>query len=63
MNERTRQQMRETRGLVDSLVGYIENSLQEGKVDDKVRPENQHSNVVLANMLALSRCDRVAFTK
>ncbi|KAK9971691.1 hypothetical protein ABG768_025045 [Culter alburnus] len=35
VNERTRQQMRETRGLVDSLVGYIENSLQEGKVDDK----------------------------
>lgn len=55
--------MRETRGLVDSLVGYIENSLQEGKVDDKVRPENRHSNVVLANMLALSRCDCVEFTK
>ncbi|XP_051755985.1 plakophilin-3 isoform X1 [Ctenopharyngodon idella] len=35
VNERTRQQMRETRGLVDSLVGYIENSLQEGKVEDK----------------------------
>lgn len=55
--------MRETRGLVDSLVGYIENSLQEGKVDDKVRPENRHSNVVLAYMLALSRCDCVEFTK
>ncbi|KAA0723350.1 Plakophilin-3 [Triplophysa tibetana] len=35
VNERTRQQMRETRGLVDSLVGYIQNSLDEGKVDDK----------------------------
>ncbi|XP_026123222.1 plakophilin-3 isoform X2 [Carassius auratus] len=35
VNERTRQQMRETRGLVDSLVGYIENSLQEGKGEDK----------------------------
>ncbi|XP_067297026.1 plakophilin-3 isoform X1 [Pseudorasbora parva] len=35
VNERTRQQMRETRGLVDSLVGYIENSQQEGKGEDK----------------------------
>ncbi|XP_059367201.1 plakophilin-3-like isoform X2 [Carassius carassius] len=35
VNERTRQQMREMRGLVDSLVGYIENSLQEGKGEDK----------------------------
>lgn len=49
MNERTRQQMRESRGLVDSLVGYIENSIQEGKREDKVRPENQHSSFVLAN--------------
>lgn len=40
VNERTRQQMRETRGLVDSLVGYIQNSLDEGKVDDKVRKKN-----------------------
>lgn len=35
VNERTRQQMRETRGLVDSLVGYIQNSLQEGKGENK----------------------------
>ncbi|XP_076854685.1 plakophilin-3 [Brachyhypopomus gauderio] len=35
VNGRTRQQMRETRGLVDSLVGYIHNSLQEGKPEDK----------------------------
>ncbi|XP_066514360.1 plakophilin-3-like isoform X1 [Hoplias malabaricus] len=35
VNGRTRQQMRETRGLVDSLVGYIQNSLQEGKAEDK----------------------------
>ncbi|XP_026071229.1 plakophilin-3-like isoform X1 [Carassius auratus] len=35
VNDRTRQQMREMRGLVDSLVGYIENSLQEGKGEDK----------------------------
>ncbi|KAI4900041.1 hypothetical protein NFI96_028141 [Prochilodus magdalenae] len=35
VNGRTRQTMRETRGLVDSLVGYIENTLQEGKAEDK----------------------------
>lgn len=35
VNERTRQQMRETRGLVDSLVGYIRNSLEEGNTEDK----------------------------
>ncbi|MCJ8747295.1 hypothetical protein PDJAM_G00151780 [Pangasius djambal] len=35
VNGRTRQQMRDTRGLVDSLVGYIQNSLQEGKSEDK----------------------------
>ncbi|KAM9493233.1 plakophilin-3 isoform 1-T2 [Clarias gariepinus] len=35
VNGRTRQQMRETRGLVDSLVGYIKNSLHEGKAEDK----------------------------
>lgn len=33
--------MRETRGLVESLVGYIQNSLQEGKAEDKVSSENQ----------------------
>ncbi|XP_051558503.1 plakophilin-3-like isoform X1 [Myxocyprinus asiaticus] len=35
VNERTRQQMRDTQGLVDSLVGYIQNSLQDGKREDK----------------------------
>ncbi|KAJ8394958.1 hypothetical protein AAFF_G00040810 [Aldrovandia affinis] len=35
VNERTRDQMRTTPGLVDALVGYIQNSLQEGKVEDK----------------------------
>jgi len=49
--------MRESRGLVDSLVGYIKNSIQEGKGEDKVRPENQHSSFVVANMLALSLCE------
>lgn len=33
--------MRDTRGLVDSLVGYIQNSLQEGKAEDKVSSENE----------------------
>lgn len=35
VSEKTRQQMRETRGLVDSLVGYINSSLQEDKAQDK----------------------------
>ncbi|KAI5088701.1 plakophilin-3-like [Silurus meridionalis] len=35
VNGRTRQQMRDTRGLVECLVGYIQNSLQEGKVENK----------------------------
>ncbi|XP_052010093.1 plakophilin-3-like [Xyrauchen texanus] len=35
VNERTRQQMRDTQGLVDSLVGYIQNSLQDEKREEK----------------------------
>nr|XP_029497483.1 plakophilin-3-like isoform X1 [Oncorhynchus nerka] len=35
VNERTRQQMRDMRGLVDSLVAYIQNSLQDEKAEDK----------------------------
>uniref|UniRef100_A0A8C4FG29 Plakophilin-3 n=1 Tax=Dicentrarchus labrax TaxID=13489 RepID=A0A8C4FG29_DICLA len=35
VNEKTRQQMRETHGLVDSLVKYIKASLEESKADDK----------------------------
>ncbi|XP_060715688.1 plakophilin-3 [Tachysurus vachellii] len=35
VNGRTRQQMRDTRCLVDSLIGYIQSSLQEGKAEDK----------------------------
>ncbi|XP_068578536.1 plakophilin-3a isoform X2 [Cebidichthys violaceus] len=35
VNEKTRQQMRETHGLVDSLVGYIKASLDENKTEDK----------------------------
>uniref|UniRef100_A0A8B9HT92 Plakophilin 3 n=1 Tax=Astyanax mexicanus TaxID=7994 RepID=A0A8B9HT92_ASTMX len=35
INEKTRQQMRETHGLVDALVGYIQRSLDESSVEDK----------------------------
>ncbi|XP_032379003.1 plakophilin-3a isoform X1 [Etheostoma spectabile] len=35
VNEKTRQLMRETHGLVDSLVGYIKTSLDENKAEDK----------------------------
>ncbi|XP_018521924.1 LOW QUALITY PROTEIN: plakophilin-3a [Lates calcarifer] len=34
-SEKARQQMRETHGLVDSLVGYIKASLEENKSEDK----------------------------
>lgn len=39
VNEKTRQQMRETHGLVDSLVTYIKASLDESKTEDKVRQD------------------------
>lgn len=42
VNEKTRQQMRETNGLVDSLVGYINTSLEESNAEDKVRQEEQY---------------------
>ncbi|CAL8350114.1 unnamed protein product [Merluccius merluccius] len=35
VNERTRQKMREVRGLVDSLVAYVKNALQEDMTSDK----------------------------
>uniref|UniRef100_UPI0037E98BB2 plakophilin-3a isoform X2 n=2 Tax=Semicossyphus pulcher TaxID=241346 RepID=UPI0037E98BB2 len=35
VSEKTRQQMRETHGLVDSLVSYIKLSLDDNKTDDK----------------------------
>ncbi|KAM8890720.1 plakophilin-3a [Spinachia spinachia] len=35
VSEKTRQQMRETHGLVDSLVGYVDGSLKENKTEDK----------------------------
>ena len=39
VNERTRQKMREMRGLVDSLVAYVKNALQEDNANDKVTPQ------------------------
>ncbi|XP_077372770.1 plakophilin-3-like isoform X2 [Festucalex cinctus] len=35
VNEKTRQQMRQTHGLVDSLVSYIKSSLEDNKAEDK----------------------------
>lgn len=35
VNEKTRTQMRETPGLVDSLVGYIQSTLDDGRVEEK----------------------------
>ncbi|XP_029111892.1 plakophilin-3-like [Scleropages formosus] len=35
VNEKTRTQMRETRGLVDSLVSYIRNCIENGSAEDK----------------------------
>lgn len=44
VNEKTRQQMRETNGLVDSLVGYIKASIEDSKAEDKVRQEEMELN-------------------
>lgn len=44
VNDKTRQQMRDTPGLVDSLVSYIKTCLEDGKTEDKVktrRPERE----------------------
>ncbi|XP_073687992.1 plakophilin-3a [Garra rufa] len=35
VNEKTRQQMRQTHGLIEALVGYIKKSLPESKVEEK----------------------------
>uniref|UniRef100_A0A673HTR1 Plakophilin-3-like n=1 Tax=Sinocyclocheilus rhinocerous TaxID=307959 RepID=A0A673HTR1_9TELE len=35
VNEKTRQQMRETRGLIDALVGYVQKCLLDTKVEEK----------------------------
>ncbi|XP_058857771.1 plakophilin-3-like [Acipenser ruthenus] len=35
VNEKVRQQMRECRGLVDSLVSYVQRSVETGKAEDK----------------------------
>ncbi len=36
VNENTRQKMRETHGLIDALVGYIQKCLLDTKVEEKV---------------------------
>ena len=41
VNEKTRQQMRETDGLVNSLVHYVKASLEDNKAEDKVRQEQE----------------------
>lgn len=45
VNDKTRQQMRETQGLVDSLVGYIKASLDDNRTEDKVRQESMELNL------------------
>ncbi|TRY95331.1 hypothetical protein DNTS_034095 [Danionella cerebrum] len=35
VNEKTRQQIRETRGLIDALIGYIQKCLEDNKMDEK----------------------------
>lgn len=37
VNDKTRQQMRDTPGLVDSLVSYIKTCLEDSKTEDKVK--------------------------
>ena len=44
VNKNTRQQMREQSGLVDSLVCYIKNSLEDSKAEDKVRSNEMELN-------------------
>lgn len=66
VNEKTRQQMRETQGLVDSLVAYVKASLEENKAEDKVRQEEMQLNLnccfcstqVMCIHLSLSMCIR-----
>lgn len=36
VNEKTRQLMRETKGLIDALVGYIQKCVVDSKVEEKV---------------------------
>lgn len=45
MNEKTRQQMRETPGLVDALVRYTKASLEESKAEDKVTEDETKENL------------------
>lgn len=66
VNEKTRQQMRETRGLVDSLVGYIKASLEESPNDKVSRCVNSQRNagdLVFFLFLFSSRCLVVLFSQ
>lgn len=38
-SQQTRQKMRECHGLVDSMIHYVNSSLEVGKSEDKVSPE------------------------
>lgn len=56
VNDKTRQQMRETPGLVDSLVSYIKTCLEDGKTEDKVkmrRPEQELEPWTMRSVLFL----------
>ncbi len=53
VNEKTRQQMRETQGLVHSLVGYIKASCEDNKAEDKVRQENMELNLSCCSVQVL----------
>lgn len=39
-SQQTRQKMRECHGLVDSMIHYVNSSLEVGKSEDKVSPGN-----------------------
>lgn len=55
VNEKTRQQMRELPGLVDSLVNYIKSSLDD-KSEDKVRDGRDEEEDEGSPTLTLSAC-------
>lgn len=56
VNTKTRQQMRETNGLVDALVSYIKISLDENKAEDKVRQRWKELNISCSLCLTQSVC-------
>ena len=52
MNEKTRQQMRETHGLVDALVCYIKCSLEGNTAEDKVGCHGQRERTSVVAVVA-----------